>query len=390
MKVSFIVNGLHGTGIIRIYHLAQLVKRLNHDAEVLGFLSKGESLYPLPPPEIPVFQFPFYDFPAFLASGARLLMKAKGEVLWTQWPMVTTLGLSLFKKYINFRRVICDMDDWALGFWGGDDYRYNATIKKACWDLFRKNGELRNPRHGLYRRWMERLVSRADAVIVVSRFLQKRFGGVYLPNFEDTDLFDPDKYDAEASRARYGLSKFRILMFPGEPQPRKGVEDVLLALDKLNEDDLRLVIVSGSCADNYDDQLAKKWGRWIIKLPGVTMDKVPEAIAASHAIVVPQRDELVTKAQSPLKLFAGMAMAKPILATKVGDIPEVLEDAGYLVEPNNPDQIAEAIKSIFARPDEAQKRGLKARDRCKRYYSFDAMSNVLSGVLNSLKIKNHK
>ena len=39
-------------------------------------------------------------------------------------------------------------------------------------------------------------------------------------------------------------------------------------------------------------------------------------------------------------------MAKPILATRVGDIPHILGDTGYLVAPDSPQQLAEAIESV--------------------------------------------
>ena len=40
-------------------------------------------------------------------------------------------------------------------------------------------------------------------------------------------------------------------------------------------------------------------------------------------------------------------MAKPILATRVGDIPDILGDTGYLVDSSCPEQIAEQIEFIF-------------------------------------------
>ena len=114
-------------------------------------------------------------------------------------------------------------------------------------------------------------------------------GGVYVPNGKDTEMFAPGEYDAKISRERYGLSEYRVLMFPGAPRPHKGVEDVLIALDKLNQADLRLAIVGGSPYDDYDDRLIEKWGRWIIKLPRCPVEAMPEILAAAHVVVVPQR-----------------------------------------------------------------------------------------------------
>jgi glycosyltransferase involved in cell wall biosynthesis len=72
-----------------------------------------------------------------------------------------------------------------------------------------------------------------------------------------------------------------------------------------------------------------------------------------------------------------MAMGKPIVATRISDIPEVLGGCGYLVDPNEPSQLAGAIQYIINNPDEAILKGLAARERCKQIYD---MHNLESGL----------
>ncbi|MEO1184855.1 MAG: glycosyltransferase family 4 protein, partial [Cyanobacteria bacterium J06636_27] len=201
---------------------------------------------------------------------------------------------------------------------------------------------------------------------------------------KDTSLFNPELYNSEESKKRYGLSEHKILMFPGAPRPYKGVEDVLIALDKLNDSSLKLVIVGGSPYDDYDAQLIEKWGRWIIQLPKQPSHKMPDIVAAADVIVVPQRDTPAALAQFPLKLTDGMSMAKPILATKVGDIPDILADTGYTVDSSNPGEIADKINYIFQNFEEAIEKGKRARERCIKNYSIDAMASTLSKVISSL------
>ena len=136
--------------------------------------------------------------------------------------------------------------------------------------------------------------------------------------------------------------------------------------------------------DNYDEQLQQRWGRWIIKLPNYPADVMPDVVAAAHIVVVPQRDTPETRAQFPLKLTDGMAMAKPVLATRVGDIPEILGDTGYLAEPSCPEQIAEQIELIFQDLDLANQKGIKARKRCIEKYSIEAMASTLNSVIARL------
>jgi glycosyltransferase involved in cell wall biosynthesis len=120
------------------------------------------------------------------------------------------------------------------------------------------------------------------------------------------------------------------------------------------------------------------------KLPKTPVEVMPEIVAAAHIVVVPQRDTLTARAQFPLKLSDGMAMGKPVLSTRVGDIPEILGETGYLVDPGCPEQIAEQIQLIFENLDSANQRGLRARERCIEKYSIETMASTLSQVIACL------
>jgi len=383
LKVSLVVSDLSGGGSVRAFLLAQVLIKLSYHVEIVGFLF-GKELYAIPPDNMPIISIPGKNYPKFFAVAKTALNKIDGDIIYAVKPKPTSFGLSLIRKLQTKRPVILDMDDWELSWYGGTEWKYSPSLKQLARDIFKKEGELRYPDHPLYLNWLENLVSRADALTIDTQFLQKRFGGVYLPNGKDTSLFNPDQYDPEVSRVRYNLSGYRILMFPGAPRPHKGVEDVLIALEYLNEPDLRLVIVGGSPYDNYDDQLMEKWGRWIIKLPRLPVELMPEVLAAAHIVVVPQRDTTVARAQFPLKLTDGMAMAKPILSTHVGDIPEILGDTGYLVDAEAPEQIAQKIQLIFEDLDAANAQGRKSRERCVQYYSTDTMAVLLSDVIANL------
>ncbi|WP_017315970.1 glycosyltransferase family 4 protein [Mastigocladopsis repens] len=384
-KVSLVVSDLAGGGSVRAFLLAQVLKSLNYQVEIVGFLY-GKELYAIPPSGIPVVSVPGTNYPEFLISTRKLLQKLDGDIIYAVKPKPTSFGVSLLGKFRSRRPLLLDMDDWELSWYGGMNWKYRPNPKQLYRDVFKKNGALRFPDHPLYLSWMESVVAKADALTIDTDFLKQRFGGVYVPNGKDTVMFDPSKYNPEKSRERYGLSKYRILMFPGAPRRHKGVEDVLMALDLLNQPDLRLVIVGGSPYDDYDDRLIQQWGRWIIKLPKSPVEVMPEIVAAAHIVVVPQRDTIIAHAQFPLKLTDGMAMAKPVLSTKVGDIPEILGDTGYLVDPGCPEQIAEKIQLIFENLEAANERGNRARERCVKHYSVETMASTLSQVITGIKI----
>ena len=104
-------------------------------------------------------------------------------------------------------------------------------------------------------------------------------------------------------------------------------------------------------------------------------------VAAAHLIIVPQQNTITAQAQFPIKLTDGMAMAKPIISTTVGDIPEFLGGVGFLVQPNDPNGLATQIEAVFADWDVAQDRGRIGRLRCQQFYSLEAMASILDKII---------
>ncbi|MDX2100720.1 MAG: glycosyltransferase family 4 protein [Leptolyngbyaceae cyanobacterium bins.59] len=388
-KISLLVWNLStNDGAIRASLLGEALRRLGCQVEILGFLF-GESVYSALPKDFPIRTIKGDRYPGFVKSIAQLLRQIDGDILYAIKPQPGSFGVALLKKWQTRRPLILDIDDWELSWHGGDEFKYHWQPKQFLRDVLKPEGALRRPDHPLYLQWMERLIYQADAVTVHTRFLKERFGGVFVPNGKDVDLFSPDRYDSQALKERYGLTSYRTLMFPGAPRPYKGLEDLLAALKLINEPDLKLVIVGGNPYDNYDEQLLREWQPWILQLPRQPADRMPEVVAAADVIVVPQRDSLATRAQFPLKLTDGMAMAKPVLATRVGDIPEILGDAGYLADPSSPEQLAEQIRWIFSHPEEAKEKGKQARIRCVEYCSIDTMASTLSTLLAQLHDSSH-
>lgn len=381
MKISLVVSDLSEGGTLRAFLLAQVLKSLNHTVEIVGFIY-GQELYAAPPSGMKIVSVSGKNYPGFLSSTRDLLQKLHGDIIYVCKPKPRSFGVGLLKKFSSSRPLFLDIDDWELSWYGGFEFKYRPSLKQLYRDIFKQNGELKFPDHPLYIQWMEKLVSKADVVTVDTQFLQQRFGGIYLPNGKDTEMFNPDKYNTTVSKERYGLSGYRVLMFPGAPRPHKGVEDVLIALDILNEPDLKLAIVGSNPYDDYDKKLMEKWGNRIIKLSKFPVETMPEVLAAADVVVVPQRKNYTTLAQFPLKLTDGMAMAKPVLSTKLGDIPEILGETGYLVEPDSPEQIAEEIQFIFNNLESAKERGRKSRERCVEKYSLKAMKPILESAIS--------
>ena len=71
-----------------------------------------------------------------------------------------------------------------------------------------------------------------------------------------------------------------------------------------------------------------------------------------------------------------MALGLPCVSTRVGGIPEIVTDGetGFLIEPDNPLLLAEALAKIAAKPDRARSMGASGRRRTEG--RFDRRVNV--------------
>jgi glycosyltransferase involved in cell wall biosynthesis len=388
-KISIVVSDLSRSGsgrwggAIRPFLLAQALRQLDYRVELVGIAYNYDTDAILDT-DLPIFAYPCGYYSGFFRAACKTIAKIDGDIIYAVKPKTSSFGLALLAKKLKNRPLILDIDDWELSWYGGDRVPEPFNPLKLAKDLLKPDGALRYPDCPQYLKWLEGLVDRADCITTHNQFLQKRFGGICVPNGKDIRLFDPKDYDCEKSRKKYGLQQYKILMFPGAPRPYKGVEDLLEALDILQDSELRLAIVGGSPYDDYDRQLKERWGKWIIEIPKAPVKQMPEIVAAAHVIVVPQRDTPAAQAQFPLKLTDAMAMAKPILATKVGDIPKILGDTGFLVEANAPEQLALGIKDIFSDWEAAQAKAQRARVRCIEHYSIESMAEILDRTISNL------
>ena len=362
-------------GAVRPFLLSQALLKAGYQPEIVGFNRDEQPLQSSG--TVPIHSIPLRPAVPWWQASNQLLQALQGDIIYAYKLKLSSFGLALLHRLRRHKPVILDIDDWELSWHGGDDWQYRPSVKQLFRDVLKNDGALRNPDHPFYLKQIQNYVNQADVITTHNSFLQEKFGGIYLPNGKDTSLFDPHQYDAEACRQELGLSGYRVLLFPGAPRPYKGVEDILTALDLIDQPDLKLVIVGGSPYDDYDSKLQKQWGHRLIQLPKAPYAEMPKRIAAAHVVVVPQRHHPAAQAQFPLKLTDGMAMAKPILATRVGDIPKILGTAGYLVDPDSPSQLVMGIQTIFSNYQEALEKGRQARIRCQGNYSIDTMAAII-------------
>ena len=98
---------------------------------------------------------------------------------------------------------------------------------------------------------------------------------------------------------------------------------------------------------------------------------------AADVIAMPSDSE-----GSPIALLEAMSAAKPVVATRVGGIPEIIDDhrTGILVPPRDPGALADALAHVLRKPLLAARLGAQARETVRRRFQVEGRLNALVDV----------
>jgi glycogen synthase len=235
--------------------------------------------------------------------------------------------------------------------------------------------------------WAERLaVERADRVIAVSaqmradilaNFRVEPERVVVLHNGVDAEAFTRterrDALDRHGVREPYAL-------FVGRISEQKGIFQLLDAARQLPET-VQLVL----CASSPDTpELLTRLQTAVSGRPQIrwinAMLPVEEVVQLySHAAVF-----VCPSIYEPFGIInlEAMACGTPVVASRVGGIPEVVQDGetGWLVEPGDPAALARALQAALADPARARRMGEAGRRRVEAHFSWDRIAALTMDV----------
>ncbi|HSN69946.1 MAG TPA: glycosyltransferase family 4 protein [Steroidobacteraceae bacterium] len=234
------------------------------------------------------------------------------------------------------------------------------------------------------RRQIESVLKAADAIVAVSEALRSRLLELGAPaattavvyNGVDRALFRPG--NRAQAKTQLGLDPaHRHVLYVGNLKVSKGCEDLLRAIAAASDrvaEDVRFVF-AGSGPDRARIlALAEALGvTGRTDFVGtVAHSELPEWYRAADLVCLPSHNEGV-----PNVLLESMACGVPIVATRVGGIPEVVpECAGLLVQPQAIEELSDALIAALDRPWEPSSITQHA-ERFDWQRSADALLEVL-------------
>jgi len=205
----------------------------------------------------------------------------------------------------------------------------------------------------------------------------------------DAELFTPG--DKKEARRKLALPmEGKILLHVGEHNVNKGVQDLLEAF-RLLADHCResfLYLVGAGSLDSLLTTKIKEYGLVdrIFLAGNQPHEQIPFWLQACDLVVHPTR----YREGLPNALVEASAMARAIVATRVGGIPEVVTDqeTGILVAPGDIRALAASIRQLLEDPQLSQQMGEKGRKKALARFSWkrhgDEMIQIYQSVLNSL------
>ena len=164
-------------------------------------------------------------------------------------------------------------------------------------------------------------------------------------------------------------SEEQTVMFLGWVIPTKGVEELIQAWASLRPDGWQLQVVGPGNTD-YQHALMDKYQPTGLEFLGEkNHSEAMLLLADADVFVLPSYTE-----GFPNVVVESMALGKPIVATRVGAIPEMLSDGcGFLIEARDVDGLKSALTKLMADAELRQSIGARAQERAINDFSLDAV-----------------
>jgi len=182
--------------------------------------------------------------------------------------------------------------------------------------------------------------------------------------------------------------KFNI-MFAGNMGRAQSLSSVLDAASLISKEypQIQFVFIGGGVDVSLLKQYAKDRSlRNTLFLPGVSSYDIGDVLALADAMIVHLKDDPLFTITIPGKIQAYMAAGKPIILGVRGDAADLMNmsKAGILCKPEDPRDIARAVKEIYKMsPDMLDRMGKNAMQFYKNEFSADVGLKKLDAVFTS-------
>lgn len=333
-RVLILTFDLRNNSTGRTFVIWDLVRRAGGIPEVVA--PKGEEIWrPLRDHE------EFRAATRVIADDGEVIERARGAALLIAVkPHPGSLGRALTASKWTSVPILADVDDPDL-----------EVVLRRGQPLVRLAKFALRPRVMAEYSALDRAL-RGLATIVSNPTLRKYHGGTIIPHARQ-DRGDGVPHIREAPR----------IAFVGSNRPHKGVDVLREAVAKTQDIGASLVVTASAPAD------AMPWEEWVGQ---TSFDAGIELVKNSDIVVIPSSAEhTYSRAQLPAKLMDAMLAGRAVIVSDLPPLRWAIGDAGTVVEPDNADALAAALR-FYADPGTRAAAGSRARARGLEMFTPEA------------------
>ena len=243
------------------------------------------------------------------------------------------------------------------------------------------------------RRLKRRELARADAVTTVCGSVADSLARDYgvdrarlrvVPNGADLPDLEAERPEARRLRDQFGAALLKPMwVCVARLEEQKGHAVLLDALAELHRRDLAFVCVlagEGSLRAALERRVAELGLTECVAFLG-RLEEAGPILLAADAVVLPSLWEGL-----PLVLLEALARGRPVVASAVGGVPDVIEDGvtGRLVPAGDAAALAEALAGFHGRPDAALRLGREGEQRVREGFTWERVIEAFELVYDDV------
>jgi glycosyltransferase involved in cell wall biosynthesis len=204
---------------------------------------------------------------------------------------------------------------------------------------------------------------------------------VVIPDGVDTDLFDPAKSRGADIRLKYGIkNEERLCVYTGRIDECAGAGTILETAKLLeSEKGVKFMIVGEG-----DPQVVNEFCKCgnVILTGLIAKESVPEYLAAADIVLVPFPNNVASHSISPLKLFEALAMEKPVIASAVSGIKEIVsQDFNVKLASANSKHWASTVVELAKNCDKTTCQRENGRKIVREKYDWNHLAEEFSKII---------
>lgn len=300
-----------------------------------------------------------------------------------EWPNLRFMGPLIFwsKVFFKIRRIKPDiMHCQSLS--NGIPMLFVKKIQRIPCIVWGQGSDVYLPGR-LTRLASKYIIQNADAVLALTEDMKKKMQNIskrdvsVIPNGIDYERF----YDVVRSEK---VRKVKTILFVGRLHQVKGVRYLIEAMAIVHSKypDIKLIIIGDGVERQNLGALSEKLalGDCIRFIGRVEQESIPLIMKQADIFVLPSISE-----GFGIVILEAMASGLPIIATRVGGIPDVVEDGvnGYLVDARNTDEIAKNIIKLIQNDVVRIEMAIQNMEKAKMY-SWDEVSGTVESVYRDI------